>query len=142
MTDNFKSWVAEKAKQGSAEGYAFSNDLRAPALEAMKAGQFPTRKDEEWKYTPLKHVFDHEVTTGSGLDVDPNLLRPLKSAIPDAIHLIFSNGQFVETLSDDTMMINASSFGRRNNLGLGFPPCGLGVTVPSSKKPKPRWDIA
>ncbi|MNY43827.1 hypothetical protein D3C86_1788100 [compost metagenome] len=35
-------------------------------------------------------------------------------------------------------LIKASSFGKRNMRGLSFPGCGIGVTVPTSIKPKPR----
>ena len=39
-------------------------------------------------------------------------------------------------------LMTASSSGRRNSRGLGFPACGFGVTVPISVKPKPSASMA
>ena len=37
-----------------------------------------------------------------------------------------------------SLLITACSLNRRKTLGLGLPICGRGVTVPTSKKPKPN----
>ena len=54
---------------------------------------------------------------------------------------VFCNRKAIEStpsLLKPILFINALSFGKRNNLGLSFPACGKGVTVPISTKPKPR----
>src|SRR6185437_8791955 len=45
---------------------------------------------------------------------------------------------FAPSLLKPIRFIKALSFGKRNNLGFGFPLCGNGVTVPISTKPKPN----
>ena len=48
----------------------------------------------------------------------------------------------IPKLLKPNLLITAWSFGSRNNLGFGFPGCGLGVIAPTSMNPKPHLSRA
>ncbi len=63
---------------------------RAQALDALANTQWPTRKTEAWRYTPLKAV---ERSSAKALD-SVSGLTPVAIPNVSAIELVFVNGQF------------------------------------------------
>jgi hypothetical protein len=60
------------------------------------------------------------------------------------LEFVFRNADNLETKASTPALLNpillmiASSFFKRNNLGLSLPSCAMGVTVPTSTNPKPN----
>lgn len=102
--NNFKNWIQNQA-QGESE-FALSPAYREAALAEIRSGNFPTRKDEEWRYTPLAQVFDRPFSIRSHDKVSLNVAEKYKAAAPDAQHLIFVDGVFSSELSDDIQTLN------------------------------------
>ena len=98
MTNNFSEWISRQVADSGT--YALSDNLRSASLEHLKTGVFPTRKDEEWRYTPLSNILNSAPTTASS-GVSPGFIQELKSAVSHAPALVFIDGIFSENDSDD-----------------------------------------
>ena len=61
---------------------------------------FPTRRDEDWKYTPLTRFLQTEYHIAGVASVDEKMV---KQCLPpfDVMHLVFIDGYFSERYSDD-----------------------------------------
>jgi Fe-S cluster assembly protein SufD len=59
----------------------------------------PTRKQENWKYTPLEGLFDHQFAAPTAADVTAEQVKALALDI-DAIKMVFVDGRFNAALSD------------------------------------------
>ena len=100
-TNNFSAWLSQQADTDSS--FAFSEAVRSPSLSKLAGGVFPTRKDEEWRYTPLGSILDSclaKHTTGA---LDIGFIDSLKQAMPSAHTIIFLNGEYSEKYSDDPL---------------------------------------
>ena len=75
------------------------NEIRKSALESLNKLQFPTIKNEEWKYTSLKSL----LATGFNLEAEGQLqnFKNLLGKFPSKAknQLVFTNGMFSEELS-------------------------------------------
>jgi len=72
--------------------------LHQMALVQFQQAQVPGRKNEDWKYTPLRELLN--TTFSESLppnDTDP-VLQHLNGL--DATHVVFVNGHFIPQLSD------------------------------------------
>ncbi len=96
--NKFKDWVLNQA--GAGTEFALSPALRSASLDALQTGIFPTRKDEEWRYTPLKDLYTRQPDAVSTSKVDQRLLERVKGALPDAHHLVFIDGEYSTEYSD------------------------------------------
>jgi len=72
---------------------------RANALDLLANSQWPTRKTEAWRYTPLRPV---ERTQAKVLTDEVNL-EPIAIADLSAIELVFVNGKFDPSQLADTL---------------------------------------
>jgi Fe-S cluster assembly protein SufD len=76
-------------------------ELRKKALSSFNELEFPSLKDEEWKYTNISPLLQHNFTVEPGevkineKDLQPFLFKEMKSNI-----LVFVNGHFSEELSE------------------------------------------
>jgi len=94
----FAEWVEEEIKSNSQ--HPFSEALFTQTQDRLAKSHYPTRKDEEWKYTPLASLLDSSPQRPEISALDQTLIDELKSAMPDADTLIFVNGIYSETHSD------------------------------------------
>lgn len=71
-------------------------DQAARHLEGMR---FPTRKDEDWKYTSVRTIVAEHWTLATATPLNPDSVN--KNAIPDLddLRFVFVNGQFNPALS-------------------------------------------
>ena len=76
------------------------HQFRAQAMKRMETLSFPTRRDEEWKYTSVNRVLQPEYQLETPAAVDAAQLKPFLIEEMDAIRLVFINGAFREELSD------------------------------------------
>lgn len=99
LTNNFSEWLNQQVDTESS--FAFSEAVRSPSLSKLAEGIFPTRKDEEWRYTPLGPVLDSNPGKDiiAGLDIE--FIANLKQAVPKGHTIIFLNGEFSEEYSDN-----------------------------------------
>lgn len=72
------------------------------ASELFKQNGFPTRKHEEWRYTPLKSVAQGEYS--SLLPAEGNLPGDDELATSSDIRIVLINGRFRDDLSDLTAL--------------------------------------
>jgi Fe-S cluster assembly protein SufD len=76
--------------------------LRSDALEAFRDQGFPTTRHEDWKYTSLRSVEREGFQPAAAV---PNISAEQVPALPlgevDAIRLVFVNGRFAPSLSEE-----------------------------------------
>lgn len=77
-------------------------DSRRAALEQFKQRGFPTKRDEDWKYTDLANVIDISqrwlATSADAERPDIDRVRELQASI-DADWLVIANGELLEDVS-------------------------------------------
>ncbi|NQV30870.1 MAG: Fe-S cluster assembly protein SufD [Candidatus Marinimicrobia bacterium] len=117
--NNFAEWINKQVHSNSSDSFAFSPELRAPSLSVLDAGVFPNRKDEEWRYTPLKGILSQSPETAITPHVDPALVAEMKEAVPQAIHIVFVNGEFSTDLTDPLSLLDQAGFSIRHISTLG-----------------------
>ena len=75
--------------------------MREAAFETFRRLGFPTRKNEDWHFTSVAPIVEHEylyITTPSG-DVRPAALSPFTFGHSDWHTLVFVNGRYTPELS-------------------------------------------
>ncbi len=73
--------------------------VRQRALEALKQRGFPSRKDEDWQYTPLDALLNLDFSQGEAETADASALERLTPPF-EAARLVFVDGMFQPQLSD------------------------------------------
>lgn len=87
------------------EGQDFSHEaktfikLRERALENLKEQEFPTTKQEEWKYTSVKEISKKTYRPQSPINIKASDVQPFLIPNLSAITLVFVNGFYQENLS-------------------------------------------
>jgi len=77
------------------------HSIREAAFDAFRRLGFPTTKNEDWHYTSVAPIVEHDflhITTPSG-DVRPAALAPFTFGRSDWHSLVFVNGRFAPELS-------------------------------------------
>ena len=97
--DNFKSFELKL----NGEKKLFTHELRKEALSKFESFNFPTNKDEEWKYTNVNPILKNNFTPALNIG-QPSVTRAEieKYFFSGFEHhrLVFINGIFSSTLSD------------------------------------------
>ncbi len=73
--------------------------LRKEAITQLQDLRFPTRRDEDWKYTALTRVFAPEYKEGSLVQVAKEEIAPFLFSDEQAYTFIFVNGRYDAELS-------------------------------------------
>ncbi|MCB0584033.1 MAG: Fe-S cluster assembly protein SufD [Phaeodactylibacter sp.] len=91
-----------EAQQIQLNGHASHpyHQFRKEAMKRLEGLNFPTRRDEEWKYTSVNRVLQPEYQLETPVEVKAAQLQPFLIDGLDAIRLVFVNGAFREELSD------------------------------------------
>lgn len=105
---DIRSWIQEKSAETYSAEYVLSPTLRKTSLQAIADGHFPTRKDEEWRYTPISDVADRSIQVETEGHIDPSFVASLKQMTPDAHHIIFVDGNYSAGLSDSSEVTGLS----------------------------------
>ena len=90
LTNNFSEWVNQQVDSDSS--FVFTEAVRSPSLSKLATGVFPTRKDEEWKYTPLSDLLNSSPARDTAELLDLEFIGSLKQAMPSAHTIVFLNG--------------------------------------------------
>lgn len=106
--NNFKEHIAaaylgqNKTDQSSSEGVVRS--LRQQAFESFSRLSFPTKKDEQWKYTNLESLYAKKlsVTNSNALSLTSAVVSNFSIPNVKCYTLVFINGKFNTTFSDIT----------------------------------------
>ena len=106
---NLKDWLLDQSS-GDGGNTIFSDELRSKAVDTIKAGKFPTRKDEEWRYTPVKELLAKSVSTESLTEDLDTAIENAKQALPEAWHLVFIDGSLSPDHSDNLKELKGLSF--------------------------------
>ena len=76
---------------------SYVNELRSEAIKSFETNGFPTRKNEDWKYTSLKKVLDHDFSlfpkiepTIEYSDVQPFFIHDI-----DSFKIVFIDGKYI-----------------------------------------------
>jgi Fe-S cluster assembly protein SufD len=83
-------WI--EAAAAAAEGPGWLVQRRAAGLEAFASAGFPTRRDEDWKYTDLKLIVRRSFAAGMARGIEAPEIEGL-----DCPTLVFLNGLLVES---------------------------------------------
>lgn len=98
LKNNFSNWIS---RQIDAEAtFALSDTVRSPSRSRLAEGIYPTRKDEEWRYTPLRQMLESSPDLDSHNAITPEFVNELKHAMPQAHSIVFINGEYSENYSD------------------------------------------
>lgn len=84
----------------------------------------PTRKQENWKYTPLDRLLDNQFVLPPPATLDTGTVQALALPI-DAVRLVFVDGRFSQHLSDsehDLFTIQIDQAAQRRELGAPIQP--------------------
>ena len=68
--------------------------VRKAAMEVFSRREFPTRRDEDWKYTSVTPVIAPRYSEGNNYEVPAPFIEPLYLTDHNAIRLVFVNGQY------------------------------------------------
>jgi len=99
-TKNLKDWFQDQVRGRDDDQLVLSPEFRATQLEALGSNGFPTRKDEEWRYTPLKEVLSRDFGSDETPKIKAAQVDELKQVLPEATHLVFIDGKFSQEYSD------------------------------------------
>ncbi|PIE49901.1 MAG: Fe-S cluster assembly protein SufD [Flavobacteriales bacterium] len=88
----------------SAENNDHINDIRTQAFSRFEKQGFPTKKDEEWKYTSLNPILKHNYTVFSKKESHVDLKNVKKYFIHeiDSYKIVFVDGIYSSFLSETT----------------------------------------
>ncbi len=80
------------------------HDIRTKAISSFEEQGFPTKKDEEWKYTSLKSVLNHDFSVFPECDssVGFNDVKPYFLHEIESYKIVFVDGVFNSQLSETT----------------------------------------
>lgn len=102
---NIKNWYIENFEKfenslnGGASGVI--HELRKDAISNFSRLEFPTTKNEEWKYTSIAPLLKHTFIPSSYKSgITDNQVQNLLFSGLDSILLVFVNGYYSEHLSD------------------------------------------
>ncbi len=73
--------------------------FRRKAMDKLQTLSFPTRRDEDWKYTSLNRLLVNQYTNQASLQLTATQLAPYQIAGEDVIQLVFVNGIWDKSLS-------------------------------------------
>lgn len=76
------------------------HDLRRKAIKRLPGLFFPTRKDEDWKYTSVNKVLKPRYVTGKPANIKKEQIKPFLFDELDVNLLVFVNGCFDPALSN------------------------------------------
>lgn len=78
--------------------------LRQKALEVFEQRGFPTKKDEDWKYTSLKSITKHDyrIFHPKEKNLDLNIARKCFLSETDTYRIVFVDGYYASWLSHTT----------------------------------------
>ncbi|MCP5063356.1 MAG: Fe-S cluster assembly protein SufD [Ignavibacteriae bacterium] len=101
---NIKDWYLENFNKFEEKFKTDSfSSLRKEATVKFETLEFPTRKEEEWKYTNIAPILNHEFTPSPLFEGDSkelNSIEEYKIENLDVHLLVFINGVFDKELSD------------------------------------------
>ncbi|MCB0599937.1 MAG: Fe-S cluster assembly protein SufD [Saprospiraceae bacterium] len=97
-----KEWLEERFLEttaGSAPGHPFAQFRRA-AFEQLQAMAFPTRRDEDWKYTSVNRILITPFKYGTLVPISTAELAGSQIPGLETIRVVFVNGIWDPSLSD------------------------------------------
>ncbi|MCG8325217.1 MAG: Fe-S cluster assembly protein SufD [Thiotrichales bacterium] len=95
MTDVMNHFVQEHDRHQAILSGDSLHDLRRSALQQFKDLGFPTRRQENWKYTDVRKLFRQEYTLNTApADVTQNQIDKVRYTDPGCHELVFINGVF------------------------------------------------
>lgn len=75
------------------------NEIRLLSMNKLQTANFPTQRDEEWKFISLKELAKEEFHFAQSSDIDHTIISEYLSG-EDAHELIFINGYYRDDLSE------------------------------------------
>ncbi len=98
FVEAFRNWVDEEG--GRAPGRI--QQLRNEAIDHFRALGFPTTKNEDWHFTSVTPILEHDYlfTSAPSGDVEQRELQPFTFGRSDWHTIVFVNGRFSAELSD------------------------------------------
>ncbi|MEM9886137.1 MAG: Fe-S cluster assembly protein SufD, partial [Bacteroidota bacterium] len=73
--------------------------FRRAGFEQFEAADFPTTRDEDWKYTSVKRIIQNKYRAATALDLQEESIADFTFPALNAVRLVFVNGILNEKLS-------------------------------------------
>jgi len=101
-TNNIASYFLELENKGILDLESNIHKIRTKALTDFEKLGFPTKKEEDWKYTSLKKILNQEYELFSNKENTPELKEVKKHFVHeiDSYKIVFVDGIFSSFLSD------------------------------------------
>lgn len=103
---DIKDWYSDKFKEIELQKSQLKNDFNSfqkLAFDKFLLSDFPTQKNEEWKYTNINPILKEKFIPASLLDfqsVDKDFIKSKLMQIENSNLLVFYNGQLLDEYSD------------------------------------------
>lgn len=103
-TDNTTSWPKELFEHYVANLNGHSNhpiaNFRKSAFKAFSSSDLPTRRDEDWKYTSVSRIFNHNHAHSAAVAVTDDQLAVHHYEGLEAVNIVYVNGHLDAGRSD------------------------------------------
>lgn len=90
----FQQLFQKQAQQLNGHANAPLPDLQRLAMERLAETPFPTRRDEDWKYTATTRILAPSYVPGMAVELDSEHIKAANIVCLDAYVLVFVNGEF------------------------------------------------
>jgi Fe-S cluster assembly protein SufD len=101
VKDRFQQlFIAQEARLNGHKQYPL-HDIRQKAIQALHEQPFPTRRDEDWKYTSVNPLLQIAYQEGTHVALNQDDIAPFLIPELDAHLLVFVNGILDAGLSDE-----------------------------------------
>jgi Fe-S cluster assembly protein SufD len=112
MSENLPQWIENQySKAVASSSKLIEESVRSQALETIKKNGFPTRRQEEWKYTDISSFLKTDYKTPVAI-INKNQIDTLISKYIGENYnftkLVFVNGVYNQELSDSTLPTGVS----------------------------------
>jgi Fe-S cluster assembly protein SufD len=112
VTAGFLKEFAARAEATRAEVPEWLDAIRRAALDRFTATGFPTPRDEEWRFTPVKAIAQGVWRRANTVaDVGPEQLETFLFRHPEWTTLVFVNGVYDESLSSPAALSDGARVG-------------------------------
>jgi Fe-S cluster assembly protein SufD len=93
-------------------------EIRQQAAYQVVESNFPTKKDEEWRFTDLSELLNYHFTLAKPAKVEPYQVGVFTLSEASASRIVFVNGNYIPELSDTSALPKGVYVGNLSNLPL------------------------
>lgn len=100
QSEQLLAWVRNAVEAlNASDPQPLRRDVRTQALQALETRGFPSRKDEDWQYTPLNDVLKADYATPAAGSIDASQIEALRPPFAASVQVLV-DGVWQPDLSD------------------------------------------